>query len=168
MYYKKVLMMIAEKEPIVVFSADENSEHRIFLKESFKKAGINVKVFSFNCEKKLMNSLGQPTASPDVIFLTFNLEKETAVTCLKRIRIRKKLSNVPVVVFSPFTYLNDIEEAFNNGASLFVPKPVFMKESTKTLQTIFFPKWRRDLLSPNRNKFVLTTSDEDKLTLSSY
>jgi DNA-binding response OmpR family regulator len=158
--------MAAEKEQIAVFIAEDNSEHRNFLKESFKKAGIKVKVYSFNCEEKLMNSLGQATASPDIIFLTFNLEPETAVTCLKRIRIKKKLSNVPVIVFSPFTYLKDIEEAFNNGASLFIPKPIFMKESTKTLQTIFYSKWRHDLLNPNRYKFVLTTNSEDSGKLS--
>jgi CheY-like chemotaxis protein len=116
-----------------------------------------------------MNSLGQASAFPDIIFLTFNLENETAITCLKRIRIKKKLATVPVVVFSPCTYLKDIEEAFNNGANLFIPKPIFMKESTKALQKIFHSKWSKDLLTPNRHKFVLTinTEDSNKLIFSS-
>jgi CheY-like chemotaxis protein len=161
--------MMVEKEQIVVFIADDNLEHRNFLRESFKKAGIHAKIFSFNSEEKLMNSLGQANIFPDVIFLTFNLEHETAITCLKRIRIKRKLSSVPVVVFSPFTYMSDIEEAFTNGANLFIPKPVFMKESTKTLQKIFYSKWRRTLLTPNRQKFVLSDNAEtsDKLKWSS-
>ncbi len=157
------------KEQIVVFIADESSEYRSFMRESFKKAGINAKIHSFTSEEKLMNALGQASAFPDIIFLTFNLEYETAVTCLRRIRLRKKLSTVPVIVFSPCTYLKDIEEAFNNGAGLFIPKPLFIKESTKILQKIFHLKWRRDLLKPNRHEFVLTSNpvDADKLSLSS-
>lgn len=161
---------VEEKKTIAVFLEDNSSEHRILMRESFKKAKINAKVYSFNNEEKLMNVLGQSTTFPDIIFLTFNLEYEPAVTCLKRIRVRKKLSNVPVVVFSPCMYLKDIDEAFNNGAGLFIPKPVFMKESTRTLQKIFHPKWRQTLIKPNRNKFVLTSNaeDTDKLSLSSY
>jgi response regulator RpfG family c-di-GMP phosphodiesterase len=153
--------MVKEKEKIVVFIADDNLEDRNLFKESFKKADIKAKVFSFDSEKKLMNSLGQPTACPDIIFLAFNLENETAITCLKWIRLKRKFTNVPVVIFSPFSYLKDIKDAFENGASLFIPKPIFIEDSTKTLKAVFHSKWRRDLLNSNGHKFVLTSNIEN-------
>lgn len=160
--------MVQGKEKIVVFVADDDSTQRKKLRESFKNAGIQAKIYSFDCEKKLMDSLAQSTASPDIIFLTFNLENEAAVTCLKRIRLKKRFTNVPVIVFSPFTYLHDIKAAFENGASLFIPMTIFNENNTKTLHAIFHPRWRRDLIKPNNYKFVLSadTEDADKLCWS--
>lgn len=153
------------QEKIVIFIADPNLEHRNFFKESIKKACIDAKVFSFNSEKRLMNSLGQITASPDIIFLTFNLETESALTCLQWIRLKRKFSNVPVIIFSPFTYLKDIKDAFDNGANLFIPKPIFEGNNTKTLQAVFRANWRRDLIRPNSSKFVLALDTEDSKRL---
>jgi DNA-binding NarL/FixJ family response regulator len=152
--------MVLEKK-IFIYIADSNSEYRNSFKESLKNAQINAKIFSFDSEKKLMNSLGQSTASPDIIFLTFDLENETTITCLKLIRLKRKFSDVPVVVFSPFTYLKDIKSAFDNGASLFIPKPIYMENSTKALQAIFRPRWRHHLIQPNSYKFVLSFDTED-------
>lgn len=157
------------QDKLIIFIADGNTEHRNFFKESLKKASIDAKVFSFPNEKRLMNSLGQSSATPDIIFLTFDLDTQSAITCLKWIRIKKKFSNVPVVIFSPFTYLKDIKDAFDNGANLFVPKPVFTENCTKALQNIFYNHWQRDLLSPRSNKFVLTldTENSERLCRSS-
>jgi CheY-like chemotaxis protein len=158
-----------EPGKIVIFIVDANLDHRNFFKESIKKAGIDAKVLSFNTEKRLMNALGQVTASPDIIFIAFDLDTEPALACLKWIRLKGKFSKVPVVVFSPFTYLKDIKDAFDNGANLFVPKPIFTDNCTKTLQNIFHSNWQRDLLSPRSNKFVLAfdTEDSEKLCRAS-
>jgi PleD family two-component response regulator len=153
--------MALEKEKIVIYIADGDPEYKKSFKQNLKKAEINAKFHSFDCEQKLMNSLGQPTASPDIIFLSFDLENENAITCLKRIKLKKRFSDVPVVVFSPCTYLKDIKDAFENGASLFIPKPIYMENSIKTLQAVFRPRWRHHLLQPDSYKFVLSYDKEE-------
>jgi DNA-binding response OmpR family regulator len=158
-FFIKINCLIPGK--LVIFIADASLEHRNFFKESLKKAGIDAKVLSFNSEKRLMNALGQPTASPDIIFLTFELDTESALACLKWIRLKKKFSNVPVVIFSPFTYLKDIKDAFDNGASLFVPKLIFTENCSKTLNNIFHYNWQHDLLSPQKERFVLALDNEN-------
>jgi PleD family two-component response regulator len=148
--------MISNDECIVVYFADESSAHRKFVKESFKRANIAAKIFSFTDEKKLMDSLKQPGTLPDVIFLTFNLNYENALISLKRIRNKKKYAQVPVIVFSPFRYPRDMEVAFENGANLFIPKAVFIEHGERALETVFHRNWRRDIVDPDRNNFVLT------------
>jgi response regulator RpfG family c-di-GMP phosphodiesterase len=162
------MSMALEKEKIVIFVADDNLEHRKSLKENLKKVEINAKIRAFDNETKLMNSLGQPTVLPDIIFITASLENGDAINCLKRIRLKKKFQEVPVIIFSPCTYLKDIKDSFDCDASLFIPKPVFEKNSVKALQEIFRPRWRYHLLQPNSYKFVLAqdTLDADKLCWS--
>jgi PleD family two-component response regulator len=152
--------MTEGKEHITVYLADDCAEDRKYVKESFKGAEIAAKFFVFDSERKLMNALGQAAAFPDVIFLTFNLDNELTLTCLKRIRTKKKFSDVPVIIFSVCSYLQDIQEAFENGANLFIPKPVFNEHRVQTLKAIFKPNWRRSLLRTNKARFVLKVDSE--------
>ena len=152
----------------MVYLADENAEYRKQVKENFKNAGVKAKIFSFDGEEKLMHALDQTDVMPDVIFLTFSLENNAALSCLRWIRIKQNLSGVPVFVFSPFTYLKDISEAFESGANLFIPQSVFFADGQKILRILFKDKWYEKLLSPDRQKFVLKSDirNTDKLTLS--
>jgi PleD family two-component response regulator len=160
--------LVKKADNIVVYFADKNAEFRKRVKDNLKNSGIKMKLFSFDSEDKLMDALAQ-SLLPDIIFLTFNSENDLALKCLKNIRDQKKFGEIPVVVFSPFTYLKDIKEALENGAGLFIPQPIFLANSQKTFHAIFKPNWRKELIDPNREKFVLRAYDKnaDKLILSS-
>jgi response regulator RpfG family c-di-GMP phosphodiesterase len=155
--------MEANEKQKIVFLTDESIEYRNTLRKCFREAGINARIFSFDCEDKLMHYLTNLSIRPDIIFLSFDIESDKAKECLKNMKRDKKLADIPVVIFSACTYLADINEAFNSGANLFIPKPVFLQHRTKVLRTLFLPPCQRALKRPNKKKFVLASATNDEL-----
>jgi PleD family two-component response regulator len=162
----KLFEMETKGKQIIVFLADENIGYRNLLRKGLKESGINAKIFSFNCEEKLMHYIDNLSIKPDIIFLSFDLQNVKAKQCLKNMRANKQLTGIPIIIFSACSYLNDINEAFNSGANLFIPKPIFLKNKTKVLETLFTPPCQKAIQRPNKKKFVLSAVTNDGLNWS--
>lgn len=92
---------------------------------------------------------------PDVIFIDLTVTKKNNFKNLDEFQRLRRLREVPIIVFSDSTYLEDITRAFNSGANMYVPKNIFQKNKVKALKTIFKLNWKTDLLKKNKKLFVL-------------
>jgi len=76
------------------------------------------------------------TVIPDVIFLKLNLPEKDGLVCLKEIRKQERLKNVLVAIYSNKATEDKIEEAFVNGANIYMDKPRDYELLKKVLEKI--------------------------------
>jgi CheY-like chemotaxis protein len=72
----------------------------------------------------LMNFLKHATTMPEMIFLDLNMPHKNGFECLSEIRGNEKWDNVKIVILSTSSQPQQIENAYKNGADLYLAKPV--------------------------------------------
>ena len=60
---------------------------------------------------------------PDLIFLDLNMPKKNGLVCWKEIKRNEKLKDLSVAIYSISDHEKDIEDAFINGANVYITKP---------------------------------------------
>jgi len=119
-------MEIRDGKPIKILYADDDKDDRELFQQALKDAHTDAKLTTVEDGDKLMKYLAQVDGQhPDIIFLDINMPCKNGKECLKEIRSKKELDEVPIVMFSTSSYKEDIDETFANGANLYVSKPVF-------------------------------------------
>jgi len=73
---------------------------------------------------------------PDLILLDLNLPVKDGREFLRELKADGKLKTIPVVVLSSSDAEKDILQAYAEGASCYLTKPVGLKEFTKVVQSI--------------------------------
>lgn len=71
-----------------------------------------------------------------MIFMDVNMPRLNGLECLKILREKYYLHNIPVVMFSHSEDEKDIEIAQNYGADMFVVKPDTMEKLTLTIESV--------------------------------
>jgi CheY-like chemotaxis protein len=149
-------MVTKEGDPIKVFLAEDDDDDIFLFAEALKDAHPNATLKTVEDGEKLMKYLATIDGNhPDIIFLDINMPCKDGRECLKAIRSNKELDEVPVIMFSTSNFEKDIDETFKNGASLYVSKPAFFKDEVTILKKIFSLNWQKDLLKPNKERFVV-------------
>jgi DNA-binding response OmpR family regulator len=150
-----------KQEPIRVFLfLEENSPRKIF-KDALQQVPFETEL-SIYYFSELVEAIAPGQQLPDIIFISCNLPCLKAKRCLMDIRKSTKLKDVPVIIFSNSSYLEEIHKVYDWGANLYVPKSVLIKEKIKTMEAVFENRWRKNLLKRNRSRFVLSAiMDED-------
>jgi len=71
-----------------------------------------------------MYFLNQPDIRlPNIIFLDLNMPIKNGIECLKEIRANERFKNLVLVIYSTSGSEHDIQEAFINGANIYIKKP---------------------------------------------
>lgn len=153
----------------VVIIGNEKDCQRIII-EAMKKAGLKPSVRMIKNGTFVKRWLNNVEELPNVIFADIDSEKQTSCSALKLIRENPRFKNIPVIVLSDSTYIEQIKTTFDYGANLYLPKPVFSVCRSKALETIFAPDWKERLLNRNKNTFVInhTLSKGSKPGLHAY
>jgi len=99
---------------------------------------------------------------PGLVFLDLNMPCKNGYECLEEIRYRPELSDLPVVVYSSSTQMNDIQRSYIYKADLYLVKPFNSYHLKNALTSILTMDWRRNY--PNErfyfinNRFVPFTA----------
>jgi len=73
---------------------------------------------------------------PGVIFLDINMPIMNGWDCLKAIKSNNDFKNIPVIMYSTSSHMEDISKAFDLGILCFFSKPFDFKNLAKTLEVI--------------------------------
>lgn len=73
---------------------------------------------------------------PDLILLDINLPSIGGLELLTRLRQDPNLTDIPVVVFTSSRLVEDVREAEDHGAAMFIVKPFDVLEYLSTLRRI--------------------------------
>jgi chemotaxis family two-component system response regulator Rcp1 len=73
---------------------------------------------------------------PDLILLDINMPKKNGFEVLAELKSDPVLRRIPVVVFSTSDFQEDIDRAYDKGASTFITKPVTLGDLKQVLDRI--------------------------------
>ena len=76
---------------------------------------------------------------PALVLLDLNLPRHSGLDILRRLRTEPQLASIPVVMLSASTDSDDINRAFDLGASSYLVKPVAFDALTETLSGLGLP-----------------------------
>ena len=151
-------METKNENPVKILLADDDLDDQELFEEALRASELNAEFITVSDGNKLLKHLASLDGKfPDIIFLDINMPLKNGKECLKIIRSNRKFEQVPIIMFSTSSYSQDIQETFTNGANLYISKAIFFKDEVKILKEIFAPNWQKELLIPDKARFVLLT-----------
>jgi CheY-like chemotaxis protein len=138
-----------------IFLAEDDSEDRALFTAALKSTTLNTQLTLFENGEQLLHFLKVSDQKPDIIFLDLKMPGLNGKECLKQIREQQTLNEIPIVIFTCTEYIDDIHETYKHGANLYVPKNVFIKNSTEALKMIVDSTLNKTIMSPTKENYVL-------------
>ncbi len=144
-------------EPVKVVLADDDQDDQELFQQALAKTAIPTELTTFDNGRDLMKNLKDPDESnPDIIFMDINMPVKNGKEALAEIKADDDLKDIPTVILSTSHNEKDVEETFQGGANLYVPKPNSFNNFVVLLRKIFSLNWTGDLLKPLRKTFLLS------------
>lgn len=107
-----------------ILLADDDEDDRVLFTDALNELNIKAKVHTVNDGIELMDYLAKKGKDlPQLLFLDLNMPRKNGFECLKEIRSNHKMAEMAIAIFSTSLAEKDIEEAFLNGANVYINKP---------------------------------------------
>ncbi|MDB5228948.1 MAG: response regulator receiver protein [Bacteroidota bacterium] len=146
-------------EPIKIIMADDDHDDQEMFQEAVDEAKVPVDLTMVDNGQQLMDNLHDPEeANPDIIFLDINMPVKNGKQCLEEIKKDDDLKDIPTVMYTTSTHPTDIEETFESGANLYVPKPNSFQGLVLIIKKIFSMDLK-EIFKPMRRHFILSEKD---------
>ncbi len=147
-----------------ILLADDDADDCLFFKEALGELQLSTHLTTVPDGEHLMHLLANETITlPDVLFLDLNMPRKNGFECLSEIKHTKRLSQLPVIVFSTSFEQEVVNLLYQNGAQFFIRKPSeFSKFKKIILQALdrikeVLPATEGgNTLQPTREEFVIT------------
>lgn len=120
--------------PFRILIADDDTDDIQLTKDCFNENHLHIHVNEVADGQILMDHLNRITKIPDcsdlpqLILLDLNMPRKGGFEALKELKQDHHLRKIPVVVFSTSNASNDIDKAYELGASCFISKPNTFEE----------------------------------------
>jgi CheY-like chemotaxis protein len=85
---------------------------------------------------------------PAIIFLDLNLPGTNGLEVIKEIKQDDRLKNIPIIVLTTSSRLQDIETCYTYGANSYVTKPMGIKELRETIANCY-QYWFKTVILPS-------------------
>lgn len=141
--------------PLNILLADDDKDDRFFFAKALKEISIATNLKTVNNGERLMDYLDRNSERlPDALFLDLNMPRKNGAECLAEIKSKKKLQQLPVIIYS--TSLNDsiADVLYQKGAHYYLRKRD-LDELTEILEHIFVLMIKHEFARPTRKEFIL-------------
>jgi len=123
---------------LICLLVDDDEDDREIFEIALKDTGAPFDYLAeSNAEDALQKLKNEETFIPDFIFLDLNMPIMNGKQCLREIKEIPRLRAVPVIIYTTSSYIKDIEETKQLGASHFFTKPSSTGALTKILSALF-------------------------------
>lgn len=107
-----------------ILLADDDEDDCIFFREALDELSEDVSFSVVSNGLELMNFLEENKEQlPDVLFLDLNMPFKTGAECLLEIKSCKKMSELPIIVYSTSANPEVMDMLYSKGAHYYVRKP---------------------------------------------
>jgi DNA-binding response OmpR family regulator len=125
-----------ESKPYIII-VDDDLDDQEHLKEIVASIAPGLEIRFFCDGEDLINALDEIEAyKPDSIILDLIMPKKGGMETLKELRLKKKFSEIPVIIFSTSNDEKIELQSLKMGAKGFVSKPSSYIEMEKTMEYI--------------------------------
>lgn len=140
-----------------ILLADDDSDDCYFFKEALKELALPTLLNTVQDGEQLMNQLSSATDElPDVLFLDLNMPRKNGFECLYEIKLNKKFTQLPVIIYSTSFHNTIADILYRNGATFYISKPTDISALKKTVQQIIMLIAAGNFTQPVKENFVLT------------
>jgi len=145
-----------KNEPLHILLADDDEADRFLFREAFSELEIKTIVHTVNNGMELMEWLNmENTRLPHLLFLDLNMPRKNGLQCLKEIRKNEKLKDISIAIYSTSDNEKDMEEAFLNGANVYITKPIGFDMLKQVLEKAVTTVYTYQEPSFNKANFLL-------------
>jgi CheY-like chemotaxis protein len=146
-------MTVSTYDPTHVLLAEDDDEDYLVFSLAVEELSFSVILTRAENGEILLKMLDEK--HPDILFLDLLMPCKDGRQCLKEIRANRKYDTVPIVVYSSFHDLKNIDFCYREGSNLYVLKPGTLTELKTVLEKIFSVDWKKMLYFPTLAEFVL-------------
>lgn len=144
-------------DPVKVMLADDDKDDQEVFHDALQETDVPAELTIVDNGQELLDKLKDPSEpNPDIIFLDINMPVKNGLECLEEIKKDETLKDIPAVILSTSDNAKDVEQTFNAGANLYVPKPFSFRNMVLLLKKVFMLKWAGDLFKPLRKTFLMS------------
>ena len=156
-----------DNDSLYILLAEDDEDDRLFFKEALQEIKVKTIIDFVNDGSQLMKYLNQPNRRlPHMVFIDLNMPVMSGLECLIEIRRNKQLKDLAIVIYSTSASEEDIEEAFVNGANIYVKKPNDFALLKTSLARVISLNWQYQTLGLKKENFLLSLNhlkDENDL-----
>ena len=147
-----------ETQHILLISEDEH--HRQRVREAVGELPYLVHVSAADNGEDGIKMLKDFSNLPDLLFLDLELSSKNGLECLREIKTDHKLHSLPILIFSTSSYPAVVNEAYDTGAHLYIPKLEPTNSIKKLIQHLLSINWKEKISPPPREEFVVVFKHE--------
>lgn len=149
-----------DTDALYIVLAEDDEDDRLFFKEAIEDIKVKTNLSFVNDGMQLMNYLNQPGIRlPNVVFLDLNMPVKNGMQCLIEIRRNNRLKDLAIVIYSTSASEEDIEDAFVNGANIYIKKPGDFSLLKTTLAKVINLNWQYHTLGLKKENFLLNINN---------
>ena len=140
-----------ETPSLKIFLTEDDRDDRDLFAEALQVVDPRAALTQFADGMDLMQTLRSHSLPfPDFIFLDLNMPYMGGLECLRGISTFQGIPpELKTIVLSTSCNPSDIEEAYANGASFYIVKPVDFNALTSALTKVFHHDWRTPVAKPD-------------------
>lgn len=143
-----------------ILIAEDDSADYLFFAEALEKISGSYNLTHAKNGLECMAFLKNDT-KPDLIFLDLNMPGYNGLYCLKFIKDKDNLADIPVIIYSTSHYIKDIDACFKNEAHFYIVKPASGDLLVHTLKQVM-SRLHESMERPCKNNFVVrATADAE-------
>lgn len=146
-----------DNDVLYILLAEDDEDDRLFFKEALQEIKVKTMVDFVHNGSQLMDFLNQPGIRlPNVVFLDLNMPVKSGMECLVEIRKNSRLKDLAIIIYSTSASEEDIEEAFVNGANVYIKKPNDFSLLKSSLAKVISLNWQYHTLGLKKENFLLS------------
>lgn len=114
---------------------DDATDRELFI-DAIGLAGRKYKVSEASNGEEAIRFLNEAGRPPDLIILDLNMPIKDGRTTLKEMKAHEVYRSIPVCIMSTSSARFDVTHAYDNGANIFLVKPIDFKELIEMLGSL--------------------------------
>lgn len=122
-----------------ILLVDDDAEECFIFKTVLHDLAPHITVTTLYDAEHLLESVQH--AQPDLIFLDMKMPCKTGIDCLRLLKAQPALRSLPVIVYTMSAKQADIDQAYEQGAALYIVKPEQYPGLVDTLKAVLSCNW---------------------------
>jgi PleD family two-component response regulator len=136
----------------VIYIGDQG--YSTCIRSELKKAGIIAQIKTVTNGTHIYRWL-QSNPVPDVIFVDIDFSISESLILLQLLRNKICFSDIPIIVLSKDSYIEQITTTFEAGANLFLSKTILTLCGEQIIKNIFCDNWKDKIRLRNKYTYVI-------------
>ncbi len=147
-------------DSLFILLADDDEDDCIFFRDALQEIRVKTNLTLVNDGEQLMKYLGnEDNRVPDLVFLDLNMPFINGIDCLIDIRKKSRLKDLAIAIYSTSSSNENVEEAFINGANIYIQKPNDFSVLKIILEHVITLNWQYHTSGLKKENFLLNINN---------